>query len=377
MKKNIKKNIKEKQNSKIKNLSNNKNNTSKEINLENIMTISKDCYANISLIDNSFCIFTSIDKIFYLVYSNVSYSIIFYNLIDFQKMNEIKNAHKYHSDEATDNRIYFRHHFDKNNERDLILSILSGENNLKIWNVQNLECLLNINNIYRDCILSSACFINYSNNINIVTANKSRAFQEPIKVFNLKGKLLLDLRSSIYSTIFIDEYYDNKKKVNYIIAGCQRFVRVYNYNKKELYNKYNDMDDEFLYHYNVIINETKDYIKMIEIDEIGTIRIWNFHSAQLLNKIKNDKAQLLEKIEGKFPIYGFCQWDNEHFFYGYEDGLMQIIFDFNKIKDKSQKKKNGKTFIRMKKIIHPKYGDCLITQEYLNGYSINLWVSKK
>ena len=244
---------------------------------------------------------------------------------------------------------------------------------MKIWNVHNLECLLNIKNINESGNLSSSCFINYNKNIYILTSNQNIAYQEPIKIFNFKGQLISKLNSSSYSTIFIDVYYDNKTKINYIIAGCQKFVRSYNYNKNKLYYKYSDIDakiiDTYYYHYSVIINDKKDFVKMIEIEEKGIIRIWNFHSAQLLKKIKNDDM--------KISSYGLCQWDDDHLFIGTKNGLKQIVFDFNKEKEISQKENKGKTLIRMKKIIHPKYGNCLITQEYNNGYSINLLITKK
>ncbi len=47
------------------------------------------CYYNL---DNTFTTFKSIDDILYLIYSNKINSIIFYNLVTFQKINEIKKS---------------------------------------------------------------------------------------------------------------------------------------------------------------------------------------------------------------------------------------------------------------------------------------------
>ena len=76
-----------------------------------------DAY-NIELLDNTFWVFKSITEILYLIYANRKNSIICYNLINDQIINEIKNPH--------DNQeiINFRYFLDKNNKRDLIISYL-------------------------------------------------------------------------------------------------------------------------------------------------------------------------------------------------------------------------------------------------------------
>ena len=75
-------------------------------------------------------------------------------------MCEIKNAH---------NKVIanFRYHLDNKNKRDLIISISPEDNNIKLWNINNLECLLNLSNIYEEGLINSACFLeDYNNNIN-------------------------------------------------------------------------------------------------------------------------------------------------------------------------------------------------------------------
>ena len=86
---------------------------------------------------HTFSIFNSIYDILYLIYSTKKNTIIFYNLINNQKIVKIKNAHK--------NPITnIRHYLDNSNKRDLIMSISLEDNNLKLWNVKYAECLLNI-----------------------------------------------------------------------------------------------------------------------------------------------------------------------------------------------------------------------------------------
>ena len=87
----------------------------------------------------NFSAFKSINNIIYIIYANIYKSIISYNLIENKKINEIKNDHE---NEITG----FRYYLDKINKRDLIISISGIDINLKLWNINKWESLLNIKN---------------------------------------------------------------------------------------------------------------------------------------------------------------------------------------------------------------------------------------
>ena len=74
---------------------------------------------------NLFIIFNSINNILCLIYPNERYSIISYDLINKKKINEIKNAHN-------EFISTFRHIVDKENKRDLIISISDENNSFKL-----------------------------------------------------------------------------------------------------------------------------------------------------------------------------------------------------------------------------------------------------
>ena len=80
--------------------------------------------------DNTFSLFKSFNNIFYIVYADKFYSIIFLNLTTNQIINEIKHAHN-------DNITYFSHYFDEINKRDLLISISEDDNDLKYYNNNN------------------------------------------------------------------------------------------------------------------------------------------------------------------------------------------------------------------------------------------------
>ena len=116
-------------------------------------------------------VFKSIDDIFYFIYTNKENYIISYNLIENKKINVIKNA--------SDSRITnFKHYLNKDKNQDLMISA-SLLNNLKLWRINDWECLLKIKNINDGGDLRSACFLILKNNIYILTSNIFAS--EPIK----------------------------------------------------------------------------------------------------------------------------------------------------------------------------------------------------
>ena len=175
-----------------------KNNLENESNLNKIKLLKEltkdsysDCYE-----DNLFTVFKSINDILYLIYSNKKKSIISYDLVNNTKIIEIKNAHNNYI-------TNFRYFNDLINNRDLIISISNLDNNIKLWNINNFECLLDINNIYKQGSLSS-CFLNYKNKIYIITGNYNLySYPESIKIYDLYGKNIQTIKIPYYILILI------------------------------------------------------------------------------------------------------------------------------------------------------------------------------
>ena len=297
--------------------------------------------------ENSFIIFKLFDnEIFILVYGNKNGSIISYNISDNKKMNEINKAH-------LSIITNFRHYFDSINKRDLIISS-SYDINIKLWNYTNLECLFNISNIYKKSIIYSICFLNDKNNIYILTSSfgfVNRINQEKIKVFDLKGKLIKVINDSSDNTIFIDNYYDKKMSKNYIITGNHGCVKSFVFENNKLYFKYNnDENNNKYYHFDIIIHDKGKTIKLFESSENGIIRIWNFHTGELIKKIK-----VFEDCE----LYSISFWNNLYLLVSCANGNIKLI-DFKKGKIFKIIKFKG-SVLSIKNIFHPKYGNCLIS----------------
>ena len=346
----------------LKTFNNNENkdiNTKCEMDVKDITyskDLTKDSYVFNNL-DNSFCSFKSINNIYYLIYVNMYNSLISYDLIDNKKIIEIKNAHsKYITN--------LRHYLDKLNKRDLIMSISNNDNNIILWNVNNWECLLNFKNIIKNRDLYSACFFNVNNVNYIITSNYNWAGNsEPINLFDFNGNKIKEIKDSCDRTVFVDTYYDKTLCKNFIITGNKGFIKSYDYDENKIYHKYCDNDNK--HHDSVVINNKEDIIKLIDSCKDGIIRIWNFHSGLLINKIK---------VRKDYNLYGLCLWNNEYLFVGCEDKTIKLI-ELKSGKNIRNLIGHNNRVITIKKIILPKYGECLISQGY-NNDQIKLWINK-
>ena len=310
-------------------------------NIKLLYNLAQDSFNN-KWIDNPFVVFNSINNIFYLIYANSEKSIISNDVINNKKINEIKNAHK-------NNIMNFRYNFDKINKRDLIIS-MSLDNNIKLWDIKNFDCLLDLKKVNENGELFSSCFLNIDNNIYIISSNIVYSHRDPIKIFDLDGNKIKEINDSEEQTLFIDAFYDNLLSKYFIITGNVGFAKSYDYNKNKAYHKYSDKKN-FSYCSMVILKEEK-ITKLITSSRDGCIKIWDFHFNILLNTIEVTKSWLT----------GICLW-NKEFLFAAGGGIHLINLKsckvINKLKDSGE-------VISLKKIMLPQNKECLIAQEYPN-----------
>ena len=232
--------------------------------------------------------------------------------------------------------------------------------NLKLWDI-TFNCLVNLKNVNKEGFLYSGTILNYNNQNYIITSNANYSYNcDPIKIFDFNGNKINEINNSSYDTYIIDTYYDNNFNKNYIITGNKSSVISYDFNGNKIYNVYHESDDKYR-HNSILIKNMDETIKLIESSRKGIIRIWKFYNGELLKKIN-----VINK-----GLYGICLWNNENLFVGCQDKTIKLI-----------NIKNGKTtkilsgdreeVVTIKKIIHPKYGECLISY----GGDIILWKAK-
>ena len=322
-----------------------------DINFSNDIII--DSYSDVYL-GHTFIVFKSFNNIFLLIYTNKKRSILSYDIINKQKINEIKNAHKKFISS-------FRYFLDQMNNRDLLLSISCDDNNIKIWNTNKYECLLDIKNVNKSGFLDSACILKDNNQIFIITSNKTisnRQKAESIKVFDFKRNNIKNINNSNEDIIFIDTYSDNNLSKIFIIACTSDNCKSYDYYKNEIYHKYSDNSRSC----NIVINDKEEIVKLIKSCYNGNISIWDFHSGVLLDTIKVCTTILRE----------ICLYDNEYLFVGCDDKTIKLV-KYKKWKVIKELNGHYNKVISIKKIIHPQYGKFLFSQGS-GSDSIKLWI---
>ena len=311
-------------------------------NLEAPEDLIEDSYAYHD-ITNTFALFKSIKDIYYIIYSNKKKSIVFYDLVNKKKINEIENAHEKHINNL-------RYQFDKINKRDLILSISSEDNNVKLWDMDKMECILDMKKVNNVGKILSACFLDDNDQYYIITSNADyNKKSELMKVFDLKGRKIKQINDSNLLTYFVDTYYDKKLSKNYILTTHFGYVKSYDFTNNKTYHKYDD--DEYSISTNVVINDNDNLVKLIESCDDGNIRIWDFHLGILLYKIDL-------KTKG---LYGLCLWNKQYLFVGAKDKTFKLVNLNNSTVIKSFIGHENKV-VTLKKIILPRYGECLISQ---------------
>jgi len=342
---NIKDNIEKKENEKI--LVKNS-----DINLCFYKDLSKSFVDDFfSSINDTFTIFNSINNILYLIFASIEKSIIAYDLKNFQKICELKNAHnKYITN--------FRHIFDKNEKKDIIMSVSAIDNNLKLWNVSKWNCFLEIKNVNEKGALFSASFLLENNNIFILTSNYNFfKKKEPIKLFNLKKEKIFEIKIDL-SIIYIDCYYENDYNDIFIIINGQNKIFSYDYTNKKIYNKYGKNKCSY---FSIFVQDNKKDSKLFASNFDGSIEIYGFHSGQLLNEINiNFKG-----------FYGLCLWNENNLLVACCDNAIKII----NLKEKKLKKclyGHSNYVTTLKKIYIHNLGECLISQG-ITSDTIKLW----
>jgi regulator of replication initiation timing len=351
----LKENIKEKKDNTT-NEDNNNHFITNPYNIHYLTELTDDSYSHWG-IDNTFTTFTTLDNTSYLVYSTEQYSIHFYNLNEQKLVKEIQNAH---SEEQITN---FRHFVDKFKKRDILMSISADSKNVRLWDIKNWELITNITKIYKTGYLYSASFLIDDDKNYIVTCNSSQK-SEGIKIFDFYGVQTKEIPNSNEDTYFIDTYYDKKLFKYFILTGNIGYVKSYDFSDKKLYYKYFDKGNN-RGHDSIIIDDSKDLVKLIESSGDGYIRVWKFHGGILLNKISI----------GKYELRGICLWNSNYLFVGCTDNTIKLVEIKNGLVMKSLVGYNNEV-CTIKKIRHPTFGECILTQGWENE-QIRLWVNNK
>ena len=298
--------------------------------------------------DNTFAIFNTFNNTFCLIYSNRSKSIISYDIIDNKKKIEIKNAHKNYI-------TSFEHISDTEKKRDLLISASAKENNLKLWNVDNFDCLHEFKKNNNNKLLNLFCFLFNDNSIYIVRSGNK---DFPIQVYDMNENKIKDIEGSNHKINVLSAYNNKARNKTYILAINDKIIKAYDYSLNELYNEYSSNVKERIN--SICIDENK----LIGLCYGGYILIWDFLNSILLEEIRPYKS----------PLYGIFLLNNDNLCFGHKKNIKIINLKSKKISTLNHS--HDKEVIAINKINHPIYGECLVSQGDQQD-KIKLWIKEK
>ena len=298
--------------------------TNKFINDPNELVFKQDICSNshkTNSIDRVFCAFKSFNGEPLVVWGSTSLNIEFYDCNKDKIVKTIFQAHK-------QTIFSCRHYPDVRLRKDYIITS-SNDRSVKVWDItkDNYDLYIsNVHNGYYIYSVSLLCHIHKETNY-IITSCPN----EKMKVWDFSGAYLRNFGQSNESTYFIDIFYNKIQKKYFVINANSNDVKSYHFETGDLYQKYKGTPQTW--HMSAVVNDVNDIFVLIESDGNGTIRIRYLFAAG-----NDSQVKLFDLEEGKFVKT----------FTGHTS-----------------------TVCTLEKIMHPKYGGCLISHA-LDG-KLKIW----
>ena len=234
-----------------------------------------------------------------------------------------------------------------------------------MWNLNNLEnfCYFDFSE-KSNLKINKSCFLYFNNDINIVIKlTKLDKTEEFIQIYNLKKEKIKEIKdkNTKDSSYYLDCYYHNN--ISYLILCSYNSIKVYNYNKNKWKIYSTDKVNECIQGF--VITHIDNGAKIIG-SSMDNIYLWNFQSGALLNSIKGGS--------NRAPFFALCLWNSNSFFIGRGGVLDLVKIKNNKLNVVKRLNEHNELIPCIKKILHPIYGECLISQDFKG--IIKLWVNK-
>lgn len=301
-------------------------------------------------IDSVFCAFKTLKGENIVAWGTPGLTIEIFDLRQNKITKSIKSAH-------SQTIFSCRNYIDVVNSNDLIISS-SYDKSVKVWsykdnwsNIVNIQSASNGNYIYSVCVLSDK-----HERKNYIISSCPCEF---MKVWDFNGKDIKEFGTNTESTYFVDCWYYNKNQTYYIINANSVDVKSYVFKTGLLYKTYKTSSRNW--HMSAIVYQLPEVTQLIESDGSGTVRIWDFHTANLLKSIS---------LVLGYNLRGICLWNDKYLFGAGSDCHIKM-FDLKAGTFVKDFKSHTKTACSIQKIIHPQYGECLISHS-LDG-KLKLW----
>ena len=153
----------------------------------------------------------------------------------------------------------------------------------------------------------------------------------------------------------------------YIVTSNKGYAKAYSYYSNKLFHEYVDKEEKNNI-FKMMINHYVKYkicIGLKTSSSANKIKFYNFFKGDLIKTIILDKDIFSDVIFWNyFFLVGLCV----------DKKIRFVDVEKEEIIDSLSNKKNKENFL-IKKIMHPKYGECIISQE-VNKEALKLWGQK-
>jgi WD40 repeat protein len=259
---------------------------------------------------------------------------------------------------------HVRHFFNPKTKIDYLLSI-DNDKTLNIWDLSNnfnLKQTLKLN--YKH-IFSAILIFDKNDYIITSTFSKDNLSEDFTKIFSFdSAKLIRNIpNTNINKTYYLLEWKNPNDEQCYIIDFCVGKILINNLCNEEIYAILRSkvrFEEELTYYRGCIIGNNNDHL--CAISENGYIHQWNLINLELICTITIKNGQLNTLLK----------WSNRYIIVSDKKTNSYFIIDITAKYIISKVGKHIKDFIKsFKKIMHPIFGECLITCNH--AHHIQLW----
>ena len=166
------------------------------------------------------------------------------------------------------------------------------------------------------------------------------------------------------NTYYLLIWCNENTKIIYLIECCEGKVVITNFTKNELYAKFEEPHFKILKYYSAFIysdnKNGNDYLYYSSSN--GYLAVWD---------LKNKSSNYFKKIS-KVELYNIIQWNKQYAIVSGGKNKNIIIYDIENLEVfKNIPTEHSSNLNCIKKIIHPLYGECLLSSG--NDHKIKLW----
>ena len=322
--------------------------------------IYKDTIIKNSLLFEVYYPFDNPDEIYIIYQNNKNLNLVLFNLT---KLNIISYLNS-----ISEKTTLIKHFFNPKNSYDY----LCASDIKKIIYVYNLtlncNLLYKIKTYYSFNIFSCLLFFDNKNNNNyLITSTYAINGDNYTKAYTLEeGHFIKNYPlTNENSTSSLLYWFHKKLKGNYIIELCSEKIFIYQMITNGFYAKFDINNNEFLHG---CILESGDINEFLYCSTYNnSIYVFDLYKKKL-NRIIN----LWNKIEKNNNIYDIIKWSNKYIIISNYNGNSIDIVDIEQNKIINSLKDRDKAHVlTLKKIIHPIFGEALLSSS--DNSTIKLW----